>query len=166
MIKKINIILLSLITSLFAFANNTDYKYLTLAENLSHPWGIAVIDKDNILFTELSGQLRIIENGVLNPEPIKGIPEVLFAGQGGLSGIVLDPEFNSNKTIYLSFSSPDVGKKTNTLEVIRAKLSSGSIDQIETIFKASPSRRTAAHYGAKMAFLDDGTLLILSLIHI
>ena len=162
MIKKINIILLSLFTSLLAIANNADYKYLTIAENLSHPWGIAVIDKDNILFTELSGQLRIIENGVLNPEPIKGIPEVLFAGQGGLSGIILDPEFNSNKTIYLSFSSPDKEKKTNTLEVIRAKLTSGSIDQIETIFKASPSRRTAAHYGAKMAFLKDGTLLITS----
>tara|TARA_A100001011_G_scaffold337434_1_gene367600 strand:- start:51 stop:1145 length:1095 start_codon:yes stop_codon:yes gene_type:complete len=162
MIKKINIILLSLFTSLLAIANNADYKYLTIAENLSHPWGIAVIDKDNILFTELSGQLRIIENGVLNPEPIKGIPEVLFAGQGGLSGIILDPEFNSNKTIYLSFSSPDKEKKTNTLEVIRAKLTSGSIDQIETIFKASPSRRTAAHYGAKMAFLEDGTLLITS----
>ena len=162
MIKKINIILLSIFTSLFAIANSTDYKYLTLAENLSHPWGIAVIDKDNILFTELSGQLRIIENGVLNPEPIQGIPEVLFAGQGGLSGIILDPEFNSNNTIYLSFSSPDEGKNTNTLEVIRAKLSSGSIDQVETIFRASPSRRTAAHYGAKMAFLDDGTLLITS----
>ncbi len=162
MIKKINIILLSLFTSLLAIANNADYKYLTIAENLSHPWGIAVIDKDNILFTELSGQLRIIENGVLNPKPIKGIPEVLFAGQGGLSGIILDPEFNSNKTIYLSFSSPDKEKKTNTLEVIRAKLTSGSIDQIETIFKASPSRRTAAHYGAKMAFLEDGTLLITS----
>ncbi len=162
MIKKIYSSFIVILFSLTAYAGDQDYKYETIAENLSHPWGIAVIDDDNILFTELSGELRIIEDGVLNPEPIKGLPEVLFAGQGGLSGIILDPNFSSNHIIYISFSSPDVGKKTNTLEVISAKLSSGSLEEINTIFKAFPSRRTAAHYGAKMAFLDDGTLLVTS----
>ena len=160
--KKLLIYLLMLIPSFSLLSEDKIYRYEILAENLSHPWGIAVIDTNNIVFTELSGQLRIIENGSLKPEPIKGVPDVLFAGQGGLSGIILDPDFNSNKKIYLSFSSPNKGEKTNTLEVISAKLNSNSLEEVTSIFRASPSRRTAAHYGARMAFLDDGTLLITS----
>ena len=162
MIKKIFYLFALILFTYSASSQEQEYKYEIIAENLSHPWGIAVIDNDNILFTELSGQLRIIEKGVLNPESINGVPEVLFAGQGGLSGIILDPNFNSNNKIYLSFSSPDEGRKTNTLEVISATLVSGSLEEVKTIFKASPSRQTAAHYGARMAFLDDGTLLITS----
>ena len=162
MIKKIGLFIFGIAFAYSFFADDRTYKYEVIAEDLSHPWGVAVIDKDNILFTELSGQLRLIENGVLKPEPIKGVPEVLFAGQGGLSGIILDPSFEENRKIYLAFSSPDSGQKTNTLEVISAKLSSKSLDEVTTLFKASPSRRTAAHYGARMAFLDDGTLLITS----
>ena len=41
-------------------------------------------------------------------------------------------------------------------------MSADSLEEVKTIFKASPSRRTAAHYGARMAFLDDGTLLVTS----
>ena len=162
MIKKLYIVIFGLILSMTVYSDNHSYEYEILADDLSHPWGIAVIDSENILFTELTGQLRVIENGILKPDPIGGVPQVLFAGQGGLSGIILDPNFSSNQIIYLSFSSPDKGKKTNTLEVIRAKLTSDSIKEIKTIFKASPSRKTAAHYGARMAFLDDGTLLITS----
>ena len=154
--KKLCVNVFMLIASLLLSADKI-YKYEILAENLSHPWGIAVIDSKNIIFTELSGQLRIIENGSLNPEPIKGVPDVLFAGQGGLSGIILDPDFNINKRIYLSFSSPNKGEKTNTLEVISAKLNSNTLEEVTSIFRASPSRKTAAHYGARMAFLDDGT---------
>ena len=104
MIKKIYSLFTLILFSYSTFAEKQEYEYEIIADNLSHPWGIAVIDNDNIIFTELSGQLRIIEDGVLNPAPIKGVPKVLFAGQGGFSGIILDPNFNSNKKIYISFS--------------------------------------------------------------
>lgn len=162
MIKQIKIFFIAILAITHLSAEEVNYRYENIAENLSHPWAIAVIDNNNILFTELSGSLRIIEEGVLNPQPIAGVPEVLFAGQGGLSGLILDPNFASNSTLYISFSSPDKGKKTNTLEVLSAKLVSGSLVDVKTIFKAFPSRKTAAHYGARMAFLDDGTLLITS----
>ena len=162
MIKQLKIFFIVILAITHLSAEEVNYRYENIAENLSHPWAIAVIDDNNILFTELSGSLRIIEEGILNPQPITGVPEVLFAGQGGLSGLILDPNFASNSTLYISFSSPDKGKKTNTLEVVSAKLVSGSLVEVKTIFKASPSRKTAAHYGARMAFLDDGTLLITS----
>ena len=160
--KKLSIFAFTILFTLHASAASVIYKYQNLAENISHPWGIAVIDENNILFTELTGALRIIEDGVLSPEIISGVPDVLFAGQAGLSDVVLDPNFATNRKLYLSFSSPDKYEKTNTLEVISAKLDSKKLIEIKTIFKAAPSRDTAAHYGARMAFLKDGTLLITS----
>ena len=156
------ILLVTVLSFLCLNIFSKDYEYEVIAEDLSSPWGIAMIDDNNILFTELSGQLRRIKDGVLQKNNISGVPDVLFAGQGGLSGIILDPNFQDNNIIYIAFSSPDKGKKTNTLEVISADLVNDSLENVKTIFKASPSRRTAAHYGARMAFLDDGTLLITS----
>ena len=149
--------------SLYANNHEKAYKFETIAEGLSFPWGIAFLSNDEILVTEKTGQLRIIQDGKLLEDPITGVPDSLFRGQGGLEGIVLHPNFANNKYLYLSFSETDAdNKKTNTLRVVRGKLEGQSLTNVETIFRASPSRKTANHYGAKMVFLKDGTLLITS----
>ena len=150
-------------SSFFSLADShiNGYKLETIVEGLDHPWGVTFISNEEILVTELSGQLRLVKDGVLLKEPIDGVPEVLFAGQGGLSEVILHPNFKENSYIYLSFSETDSSnKKLNTLRVIRARLEDGSLKEIKTIFKASPYRETAAHYGARLVFLFDGTLLI------
>ena len=140
-----------------------NYKLESIVEGLDHPWSMAFISNDEILVTELSGQLRLVKNGKLLSNPIKGVPKVLFAGQGGLSEVLLHPNFKENGFIYLSFSETDSEQpKLNTLRVIRGMLVNDSLIDIITIFKASPSRETAAHYGARLLFLMDGTLLITS----
>ena len=74
-------------------AGAEDYRLQTLAEGLEHPWGVAVISDREVLITERVGRLRRVIDDVLQPQPISGVPEVLFAGQGGLSDIVLHPQF-------------------------------------------------------------------------
>ena len=139
---------------------DTLYSYTVLADGLDHPWSMAVIDDNNILFTELSGQLRQIREGRLMDQPVSGVPDILFKGQGGLSGITLDPEFNINQTLYLAFSSKKQGSRENTLKVIRARLVENKLIDVTEIFSAYPYRNTALHYGAKITFMEDGTLLI------
>jgi glucose/arabinose dehydrogenase len=141
--------------------DSVGYSYKVLAEGLDRPWSMAVVDNENIIFTELSGNLRQIKDGVLQ-EPVTGVPEVLFKGQGGMSGVILDPDYKINKKIYLAFSARDKGERTNTLKVVSAVLSNNELIDLEEIFQAYPSRNTALHYGAKMTFLEDGTLLITS----
>ena len=164
--KLINVRMLCaslLFCSGFAASSDEDFKIETLAEGLEHPWGITFISESEMLVTELSGNLRQVSNGVLNPEPIAGVPEVLFAGQGGLSEVTLDPNFADNGLIYLSFSAPDADQpKLNQLNVIQARLDGNVLVDHKTIFKSDPPRKTAAHYGARLAFLADGTLLITS----
>jgi len=67
------------------------YQVETVAENLEVPWGIAFAPDGRIFVTERVGNLRVIENGILNPEPIKILDVSGF--EGGLLGIVLDPNF-------------------------------------------------------------------------
>jgi glucose/arabinose dehydrogenase len=160
---KLYLLGLLLLGNTLSASTESEYELETIAEGLHSPWGLAFPSEDEILVTELSGSLRLISSGGLISEPIQGVPEVLFAGQGGLSDIVLHPEFDSNKLIYLSFSETDPSNENfNTLRVIRAIFEDNSLRNIETIFLATPLRKTAAHYGARMLFMNDGTLLITS----
>ena len=146
-----------------ALSSSESFDIEILAEGLDHPWGVTFISEGEILVTELSGNLRRVSKGVLNPEPIAGVPEVLFAGQGGLSEVILDPNFADNGLLYLSFSAPDADQpKLNQLNVIQARLEGNVLVDQKTIFQSDPPRKTAAHYGARLAFLGDGTLLITS----
>ena len=79
------------------------YKTETIVEGLDHPWSMAFISNSQMLVTELSGNLRLVTDGELSPTPIEGVPEVLFAGQGGLSEVLLHPNFEENRFVYLSF---------------------------------------------------------------
>ena len=73
----------------YANHHEKEYKFETLAEGLSFPWGVAFLSNDEILVTEKTGKLRVIKNGNLLEESISGVPDSLFKGQGGLEGIVL-----------------------------------------------------------------------------
>jgi glucose/arabinose dehydrogenase len=78
-----------------------------VARGLDHPWGMAFLPDGSILVTERPGRLRVIRNGVLDPTPIEGMPLVYATGIAGLTDIVLDPDFATNRLIYFSYSKPD-----------------------------------------------------------
>ena len=152
-----------LLCSGLAASNGENLDIETVVKGLEHPWGVTFISENEMLVTELSGNIRRVSNGLLSPEPIGGVPEVLYAGQGGLSEVAIDPNFADNSLIYLSFSAPDSDQpKLNQLNVIQARLDGNVLVDHKTIFKSDPPRKTAAHYGARLAFLADGTLLIAS----
>ncbi len=57
------------------------YRVVTIVDGLQDPWSIAFLPGGEMLVTEKSGRLRIVRNGVLEPEPIGGTPEVRYQGQ-------------------------------------------------------------------------------------
>ena len=146
---------------------DSEFEMETLAEGLDHAWGIAVVSKNEILVTEGVGRLRRIVDGQLDPVAIKGIPSVFLypddLTQGGLCDVALHPRYNENQLIYLSFGEADKDDPSlNAMTVIRGRLEGNNLIDVKQIFKAEPPRKTAAHYGARMLFLPDGTLLITS----
>jgi aldose sugar dehydrogenase len=76
---------------------------------LEYPWGMAVLPGGRLLITEKPGRLRVWENGRLS-EPVQGVPTVVYrkAGeQGGLLDVEADPNFATNRLIYLSYVEAD-----------------------------------------------------------
>ena len=55
--------------------------------------GIAFLPDGGMLVTERPGRLRIVRNGVLDPQPIAGVPPVRTDGNGGLMDVALHPRF-------------------------------------------------------------------------
>ena len=76
----------------------------TIADGLDHPWCLAFLPGGDMLVTERPGRLRIIRNGVLDPTPIAGLPEVYVVGIGGLMDVALHPRFVDNQLVYLSYN--------------------------------------------------------------
>jgi len=133
------------------------YEVTQLASGLDKPWSIAPIDGGRFLVTEKSGQLILLDaEGSLTPIP--GTPAVYFANQGGLLEVLPDPLFSQNQTLYLSLAGGD--GDANRTSIVRGVLEGTELTQISTLLEVSPDKQGPAHYGGKMAFLPDGTLLI------
>jgi aldose sugar dehydrogenase len=135
-----------------------DYRVETLAKGLEFPWSLAFLPDGRMLVTERGGRLRVIDKGVLLPEAIAGVPEVFASGQAGLFDVVLDPDFAGNQLLYLSFAHGS--KNKNHIRVVRARLVGNRLEEVTAIFTAKPAKRGDVHYGGRMAFLADGTLVI------
>ncbi|MGB0478238.1 MAG: PQQ-dependent sugar dehydrogenase [Parvibaculales bacterium] len=134
------------------------YNLETIVDGLDSPWSLAILPDGDMLITELTGDLRHIRNGKLVAQAVAGVPQSLYGGQGGLMDIVIHPNYDENRYVYLSLS---VGTDdANALRVIRARFTGTALEDHSTIFESAPSKNTLVHYGARMAFLPDNTLLI------
>ncbi len=134
------------------------YNLETVVDGLDSPWSLAILPDGDMLITELTGDLRHIRNGKLVAQAVAGVPQSLYGGQGGLMDIVIHPNYDENRYVYLSLS---VGTDdANALRVIRGRFTGTALEDISTIFESAPSKNTLVHYGARMAFLPDNTLLI------
>lgn len=134
-------------------------KVHTLAQGLSHPWGLAFLPDGRMLVTEKVGRLRIVDRDGKVSEPLKGVPEVVVKGQGGLLDVALDPNFAENSLVYLSYSeSGDVGKAGTA--VARGKLGADGLDGVQVIFRQYPKVDGGNHFGSRLAFSRDGTLFV------
>lgn len=138
----------------------TDYQIETVADGLAFPWSLAFLPDGNILVTEREGRLRIIRDGKLDPSPVGGVPATYVKGQAGFFDITLDPDYLSNNTVYLSYAQGT--HRANALAVARARFTDNSLTDLKVILTGEPAKDTPHHYGGRMVFLQDGSLLITS----
>jgi len=123
------------------------------------PWGLAFLPNGDLLFTEKEGGLKFVAGGEGTATPVTGLPEAYIEGQGGYLGLVLDPDFETNRMVYISYSKGD--DAANAAAVIKGRLSndSSALENVEEIFWAD-RRDTAYHFGSRLQFANDGTLFV------
>ena len=138
------------------------FRLETVAENLEIPWGLAFLPDGGFLVTEHAGRLRIVGPDGQVGEPVTGVPAVYHKSQGGLFDIVLHPDFVNNQQVYLTYA--EGSSKDNGTAVARATLSqqglSGELKDLKVIFRVERRKDTPVHYGGRLAFLLDGTMLL------
>ena len=134
-----------------------DYRKITLVENLEHPWSLAWLPDGEILITERPGRLRIIRDGNLDQISIAGVPQVFAMGQGGLLDVSVHPRFAENRLIYLTYSQGD--RSGNRTRIARARLENNTLGDLRVIFEVSQSKPGAQHFGSRIIWLADGTLV-------
>ncbi len=139
-----------------------NYTLAELATGLVHPSSIAFLPSGEILLAERDGRLRLVRDNTLIEAPISGLPEIHVQRQAGLHDVVLHPNFSENNLIYFSYSH-GIARK-NATRLARAKLvmndTSAALEDLEVLFTRIPWSDTSHHYGGRIAFLSDGTLLL------
>src|SRR5215471_6335239 len=83
---------------------------LTVIKGFNQPWSMAFLPDGGILVTERPGRLRIVRDGVLDLNPIAGVPQVQAQGLAGLMDLALHPRFSENKLIYFTYHKPAANK--------------------------------------------------------
>ncbi len=115
---------------------------LIVTKGLNQPWSMAFLPDGGILITERPGRLRIVRNGVLDPNPIVGVPRVLAQRLSGLMDLALHPRFSDNKLVYFTYHKPtsdNTGQGENSAGIItlaRGRWDGAALADVRDIFSA------------------------------
>ena len=135
------------------------YTIETIAGGLDHPWSLAFLPDGAMLVTERAGRLRLISaDGKLQSQAIAGLPPVFAKGQGGLLEIAIDPDFANTRWVYLSYSAGTA--RANATRLARARFTGSALEAFQLLFEVQPKKASNAHFGGRIAFLPDGSLLL------
>jgi len=85
------------------------------------PWSMAWLPDGTMLVAERPGRLRIVRNGVLDPRPVAGVPEVHAQGLQVLMDVALHPRFSENGLVAFAQRTIGAGKPDDALPFLRAQ---------------------------------------------
>ena len=130
----------------------------TVADGLERPWGLAFLPDGRMIVTEQAGRVRLVGTDGKLSEPLAGVPSVYLHGQGGLLDVTLDPKFEENRLVYLSYS--EAGEGGAGTAVARGRLGERGLEGVKVIYRQQPKVQGDGHFGSRLVFAKDGTLFI------
>ena len=116
----------------FDTAEQHKIRVSVVTKGLSHPWAIAFLPGGEMLITERGGRLRVVRNGVLDPKPISGLPQIRTDGNGGLMDVALHPRFTENRLVYLTYTKP-VGNGMGAPALARGRLEAAALVDVRDL---------------------------------
>jgi glucose/arabinose dehydrogenase len=138
----------------FDTAEQHKIRVSVVTRGLSHPWALAFLPEGGMLITERPGRLRVVRNGVLDPEHISGVPQVRTDGNGGLMDVALHPEFAENGLVYLTYTKP-VGDGWGAPALAQGRLEGGALHDVRDLVVTDAFEGNSGLNG-RVAFGRDG----------
>ena len=124
-----------------SYSNN--YKFTKIVK-LNEPWGSSFINNNEIIITEKSGKIKIINIVSKEATDIKHNLNFLEDGQGGLLDIIYQDD-----TLWISYSENRGDSKTST-SIAKAQLNKQELN-FKNIFQANPPIDSGYHFGSRLA---------------
>jgi aldose sugar dehydrogenase len=134
-------------------AEGQDIRVVVYVRGLKRPWSQAFLPGGVMLVTERGGQLRVIREGVLDPNPVGGTPSVRASGLGGLMDVALHPQFADNRYVYLSYTKP-AGDNRAVVALARGRWDGNALVDVKDLFVAGEGSGEAS----RLVFGPDGFL--------
>ncbi len=136
------------------------WRAASVVEGLEHPWAIAWLPSGEALITERPGRLRLLRDGALVATPLQAIPDLVADNQAGLMDVSPHPRFAENRLVYFTYASGT--RDANHTRLARGRLAAdGSVlQELEVIHAVSPSKPRLQHFGSRLLWLPDETLLL------
>jgi glucose/arabinose dehydrogenase len=141
-------------------AEDMDVRVSIAAGGLSFPFSVAFLPNLDMLVTERTGNLRIVRDGVTDPNPVPGVPESVYQGISGMPGavhglmdIALHPDFDDNQFVYFNYTKPL--EEGRTVALARGRWDGRALVGTEDIFVAE-----GGGGASRFAFAQDGTIFM------
>jgi glucose/arabinose dehydrogenase len=133
-------------------SRSTGMKVRAVATGLEIPWEMAFLPDGRALVTERPGRIRLLDAGLrLQAAPVAQVP-VSAQGEGGLMGLALDPEFESNGFVYLYFTTAE------GMRLERWRFEAGRMARDATL--VTDIRAGSVHDSGRIAFGPDDGLYV------
>jgi aldose sugar dehydrogenase len=132
-------------------------RVITVASGLLHPWGLAFLPDGRLLVTEKNGRLRMIHDGILEPDPVWISPTAPGQTGDALHFVAVHPQFAQNRLVYVSY--PKQGERGFTLAIARGRLNGSRLEEVREIFVAD-AWETGGNLAGRIFFSPDAMLYV------
>ncbi|WP_409469501.1 PQQ-dependent sugar dehydrogenase [Streptomyces sp. HC307] len=128
----------------------------TVTEDLDSPWGLAALPDDDLLVSSRDGgTITRVDTETGRKTELGEVPGVSPAGEGGLMGLALSPDYASDHMVYAYFTSASDNRIVRML-YDEQKPSGEQLGAPDTIFRGIP--KGFIHNGGRIAFGPDKML--------
>ena len=164
--NRLSAALVILFVTACANAQNDRPFAVEVVADFTSPWAMAFLPDGRMLVTEIPGRMYIVTQDGQKSRAVSGLPDVDYAGQGGLGDVALHPNFADNGLVYLSYAEAGLGGARGAAVARGVLRETGpgraQLEQVEVIWRQYPKLVGRGHYGHRLLFDDDGYLWISS----
>ena len=134
--------------------------------SFAQPWAAAFEPGTGILFiTEKEGTIKFYNPTTGTSGNVTGVPKVDYGGQGGLGDIAFAPDYETSKTVYLSWAEAGDGDTRGAVvgmgQLDCSAGTSCAIKDLKVIWRQAPKVTGRGHYSHRITFSPDGQYLFI-----
>jgi len=137
----------------------TGFSDSTVVTGLASPTAMEIAPDGRIFVSQQSGALRVIKNGTLLPTPFLTV-SVNSSGERGLLGVVFDPNFASNRYLYVYYTTASSPIHNRVSRFTASTANPDVAEAGETVLLDLGNLSATNHNGGALRFGADGKLYI------